>query len=64
VKAILVNGDSINYIDIGKGDPVVFVHGALGDYRTWEAQMDTFAIKPSSDSLQPTLCLPQQANYK
>ena len=43
VKAILVNGDSINYMDIGKGEPVVFVHGALGDYRTWEAQMDTFA---------------------
>ncbi len=43
MKAILVNGDSINYIDIGKGDPVVFVHGTLGDYRTWEAQMDTFA---------------------
>jgi pimeloyl-ACP methyl ester carboxylesterase len=30
-------------MDIGKGEPVVFVHGALGDYRTWEAQMDTFA---------------------
>ena len=43
VKAILVNGDSINYMDIGKGEPVVFVHGTLGDYRTWEAQMDTFA---------------------
>ncbi|MGK2861504.1 MAG: alpha/beta fold hydrolase [Chitinophagaceae bacterium] len=43
VKAVLINGDSIHYIDIGKGDPVVFVHGVLGDYRTWGAQMDTFA---------------------
>src|SRR5687767_10126690 len=43
VKAVFVNGDSLHYIDIGKGDPVVFVHGALGDYRTWGAQMDTFA---------------------
>ncbi|MEO5907091.1 MAG: alpha/beta hydrolase [Saprospiraceae bacterium] len=43
VKSIFINGDSINYIDIGKGDPVVFVHGTLGDYRAWEAQMDTFA---------------------
>lgn len=42
VKAVFINGDSIHYIDIGKGDPVVFVHGALGDYRTWGAQMDTF----------------------
>lgn len=43
VKSIFINGDSIHYIDIGKGDPVVFVHGAVGDYRTWGAQMDTFA---------------------
>src|SRR5687768_7241568 len=43
VKAVFINGDSIHYIDIGKGDPVVFVHGAVGDYRTWGAQMDTFA---------------------
>ncbi len=43
VKAIFINGDSIHYIDIGKGDPVVFVHGAVGDYRTWRAQMDEFA---------------------
>jgi len=43
LKGIFINGDSIHYIDMGKGDPVVFVHGAFGDYRTWEAQMDTFA---------------------
>lgn len=43
VKAVFINGDSIHYVDIGKGDPVVFVHGGLGDYRTWEAQMDEFA---------------------
>lgn len=43
VKSIVINGDSIHYVDIGKGDPVIFVHGTLGDYRTWQAQMDTFA---------------------
>jgi len=43
LKSVFINGDSIHYIDIGKGDPVVFVHGGLGDYRTWEAEMDTFA---------------------
>ena len=43
VKSIFINGDSIHYIDIGKGDPVVFVHGTLGDYRTWGLQLDTFA---------------------
>lgn len=43
LKTVLINGDSFSYMDIGKGEPVVFVHGALGDYRTWEAQMDAFA---------------------
>jgi pimeloyl-ACP methyl ester carboxylesterase len=43
VKSVFINGDSIHYIDIGKGDPVIFVHGSLGDYRTWGLQLDTFA---------------------
>ena len=43
VKSVLINGNSLHYIDIGKGDPVVFVHGTLDDYRLWQMQMDTFA---------------------
>lgn len=43
LKSIFINGDSIHYIDMGKGVPVVFVHGALSDYRTWRHQIDTFA---------------------
>jgi pimeloyl-ACP methyl ester carboxylesterase len=43
IKSIFINGDSIHYIDIGKGEPIVLVHGALGDYRTWRAQIDRFA---------------------
>src|SRR5262245_12953842 len=43
VKSVFVNGDSLHYIDIGKGDPVVFVHGTLDDYRVWQMEMDTFA---------------------
>src|SRR5688572_15475751 len=43
VKALFINGDSLHYIDIGKGDPVVFVHPGMTDYRIWEAQMDTFS---------------------
>jgi len=45
VKAVFINGDSLHYIDVGKGDPVIFVHGSLGDYRTWRAQIDVFAKK-------------------
>ena len=45
LKSIFINGDSLHYIDVGKGDPVVLVHGSLGDYRTWGKQMDTFSSK-------------------
>jgi pimeloyl-ACP methyl ester carboxylesterase len=44
IKKVLINGDSIHYIEKGQGSPVVFVHGSLGDYRVWGAQMDTFAV--------------------
>ena len=43
VKSVFINGDSIHYIDVGKGDPIVLVHGVMGDYRSWEAQIDTFS---------------------
>jgi pimeloyl-ACP methyl ester carboxylesterase len=43
LKTATINGYTIHYTDKGKGEPVVFVHGAVGDYRTWEAQMNPFA---------------------
>jgi pimeloyl-ACP methyl ester carboxylesterase len=43
VKSVFINGDSLHYVDIGKGEPVIFVHGTLDDYRVWQMEMDTFA---------------------
>lgn len=40
---IPVNGTQLAYVERGQGDPVVLVHGTLGDYRSWQLQMDTFA---------------------
>jgi non-heme chloroperoxidase len=34
---------SFQYIEKGQGEPVVLVHGTLGDFRSWELQMDEFA---------------------
>ncbi len=42
LKTVLINGDSFSYMDVGKGEPVVFVHGTVGDYRVWGEQMDAF----------------------
>ncbi|MEP6756849.1 MAG: alpha/beta hydrolase [Chthonomonadales bacterium] len=32
-----VNGAELAVYESGSGDPIVFVHGSLGDYRTWGA---------------------------
>ena len=39
VKGISVNGYPMAYVERGKGLAVVFVHGALTDYRYWEPQL-------------------------
>lgn len=43
VKTIAVRGTELAYLDMGQGPPVVMVHGAISDYRWWQAQMDEFA---------------------
>jgi pimeloyl-ACP methyl ester carboxylesterase len=40
---IELNGTTLEYIERGRGEPVVLVHGTLGDYRSWQLQMDAFA---------------------
>jgi pimeloyl-ACP methyl ester carboxylesterase len=37
------NGVDISYVSQGRGAPVVFVHGAVGDLRFWEPQRVAFA---------------------
>jgi pimeloyl-ACP methyl ester carboxylesterase len=38
-KTVMVNGTTLAYREQGQGEPVVFVHGALSDLRTWEQQL-------------------------
>src|SRR3954447_13347920 len=41
-RTIDINGTQLHYVERGVGEPVVFVHGGLGDYRTWLPQIATF----------------------
>jgi len=43
LKSIRVNDTTLHYIERGQGTPVVFVHGSLGDYRTWDGQLYAFS---------------------
>ncbi len=38
-KTATVNGTTLAYREEGQGAPVVFVHGAISDLRTWEQQL-------------------------
>ncbi len=38
-KVAKVNGTTLAYCEQGEGEPVVFVHGGLGDLRIWQPQL-------------------------
>src|SRR5262249_49938304 len=38
-----INGVTLHYFSTGHGEPVVFVHGGLDDYRIWGDQLARFA---------------------
>jgi len=41
--SIDVNGVSLSFVEQGAGQPVIFIHGILSDYRIWAAQMDALS---------------------
>lgn len=44
-KVTLANGVELHYVESGKGEPVVFVHGSLSDGSFWNPQIAPFAEK-------------------
>jgi len=40
---ITANGIELHYIEKGKGEPLILLHGGIGDYRFWNLQLDEFA---------------------
>src|SRR5678815_5162286 len=36
---IRVRGVELHYIEQGQGEPLILLHGGLGDYRSWEPQI-------------------------
>ena len=38
-RTAVVDGTTLAYLELGEGEPVVFVHGDISDLRTWEQQM-------------------------
>lgn len=58
----------LKYIEHGQGDPVVLVHGSLGDYRSWQPQIDALADKHRAISYSrryhyPNQCTGNESDY-
>jgi pimeloyl-ACP methyl ester carboxylesterase len=44
-KEVEANGVKLAYVDEGRGEPIVFVHGAVADNRVWEPIREAIAAK-------------------
>lgn len=42
MPTVTVNGVDLAYVEQGQGEPVLFVHGGVGDYRVWDQQVAAF----------------------
>lgn len=40
LRSVRVNGVELHYVERGRGEPMVFVHGSLADYREWGQVID------------------------
>jgi pimeloyl-ACP methyl ester carboxylesterase len=68
MPSVQIDGTQLEYIEQGEGDPVVLVHGTLGDYRSWGLQMDVFAetyrvISYSRRYHYPNECSGDESDY-
>ena len=45
MQTLHVNGYDMAYLEVGKGPPLVCVHGTLGDFRTWYAVLGPLSQK-------------------
>ncbi|MBX2883554.1 MAG: alpha/beta hydrolase [Granulosicoccus sp.] len=41
-QALVANDITLSYIREGTGQPLIFIHGAMGDLRAWQPQWSTF----------------------
>ena len=53
LRTLEANGAEVSVSDSGAGDPIVLLHGLLGGHRTWQRQVDAFALTHRVLALSP-----------
>lgn len=43
LRWIRIDGDPVNYVDLGEGEPIVFIHGLGGIWQNWLENLQPFA---------------------
>ncbi len=43
LKSADIRGEELHYIEQGSGEPLIFIHGTVGDYRAWISRMEPYA---------------------
>jgi esterase len=62
MQTLHVNGYDIAYLEVGRGPPLVCVHGTLGDFRTWSAVYGPLSKKHRVISLSLRRFFPEHWN--
>ena len=44
-RKVIVGAVELHYIEKGKGEPLILLHGGQGDYRAWPRQIEAFASR-------------------
>jgi len=57
---LLPNGIELHAARAGQGDPLVFIHGAMGDWRSWAAQWAAFTAHFDCLSYSRRYCFPNR----
>ena len=42
-QSVDIRGKKLHYIVQGKGEPLIFIHGTIGDYRAWISRMQPYS---------------------
>ncbi len=43
LQSINIEGEKFHYIQRGLGEPLIFIHGTVGDYRAWIPRVESYS---------------------